>query len=49
MQKVHLNSEKLLTYGELTFKELQSCHTLLSEDNIRVTNETFLGSFSVSG
>lgn len=21
MQKVHLNSEKLLTYGELTFKD----------------------------
>lgn len=31
----------MLTYGELTLKELHSCHALLSEDNIRVTKETF--------
>lgn len=41
MHKVHLNSEKLLTYGVLTFKKMHSCQASLSEDNIRMSSETF--------
>lgn len=43
MQKVHLNSEKLLTYGELTFKELHSCHALLSKTISEWQMRPFLG------